>query len=334
MSGATPADVFVSYSSRDRERVVAIADRIAASGVSVWIDRRRIDGGANYGVEIVRGIKDCKVLMLMCSDASMRSRNVKQEIQVAWKYGRPYLPVLLEQTQFPEQLEYWLEGWQWVDAAASPGEEWLGEVLKALNGCGVRTGGSPETAASAKTPETAAPRVQRIQEGLEGLRAIAKMTDQIWPVASDRVQHRAATRGLGAPQDAVAHAHRLGSRVSLVIETDRDGHLLLLDQGPEGIVYCLCPSWFAPETYLKAGRHHLPQAGAKYESFVVSGRPGREHLLAILSDEPLGLEWITADPKTPARVLNADDVASLLSRLRTLPDDRWTALATYFDIVA
>lgn len=320
-------DVFVSYSSRDRERVLEIVERLSASGVSVWVDRQRIDGAANYGVEVVRGIKGCKVLMLMCSDASMRSRNVKQEIQVAWKYGRPYLPVLLEQTQFPEQLEYWLEGWQWIDAAASPSDGWLPEVLQALSACGVRTAGSPGTRVDAKA------RVQGIQEGLEGLRAIAKMTDQIWPVASDRVQQRASTRGLGAPQDAVAHAYRLGSRVSLVIETERDAHLLLLDEGPEGTVYCLCPSWFAPETYLKAGRNHLPQPGAKYESFVVSGKPGREHLLAILSDAPLGLEWITSDPKTPARVLTAGDVESLVSRLRTLDDDRWTALATYFDIV-
>jgi len=59
--------------------------------------------------EIVRGIKGCKVLLLMCSDAALRSRNVKQEIQLAWKYERPYLPLLLEPTSFPEQLEYWLE---------------------------------------------------------------------------------------------------------------------------------------------------------------------------------------------------------------------------------
>jgi hypothetical protein len=323
--------VFVSYSSRDTERVLEIADKLTAAGVSLWLDRKRIDGGANYGEEIVRGIQGCKVLMLMCSDASLRSRNVKQEIQVAWKYGRPYLPVLLDATHFPEQLEYWLEGWQWVDTCQAPEERWLPEILSALaNSIAPRHEPASRPAA---VPDAVAP-----GRGLEGLRAIARMTDQMWPLPTAEARRSSAargrTRGLGAPQEAAQHGQRLGSRVSLAIETDRDTHLLLLDEGPEGILYCLCPSWFAPDTRLAAGRNYLPQAGARYDSFVVSGKPGREHLLAILTDEPIGLDWVTGDPKIPARVLTAADVESLLSRLRTLEGDRWTALATYFDVLA
>jgi hypothetical protein len=322
------SDVFVSYSSRDAVRVVEIADKLAAAGVSLWLDRKRIDGGANYGEEIVRAIQGCTVLMLMCSDASLRSRNVKQEIQVAWKYERPYLPVLLDATHFPEQLEYWLEGWQWIDTCAVPEERWLPQILQALATATVshhETESRPGVAPDAVAPG----------RGLEGLRAVARMTDQMWPLPTEARSpaSRGATRGLGAPQEAAQHGHRLGSRVSLAIETDRDTQLLLLDEGPEGILYCLCPSWFAPDTRLCAGRNYLPQSGARYESFVVSGKPGREHLLAILTDEPLGLDWITCDSKIPARVLSAADVESLLSRLRALDGDRWTALATYFDVL-
>ena len=42
---------------------------------------------------------------------------------------------------------------------------------------------------------------------------------------------------------------------------------------------------------------------ARYDAFVVSGQSGREHLLAILTDEPLGLDWMPADPNVPAREL-------------------------------
>lgn len=66
----------------------------------------------------------------------------------------------------------------------------------------------------------------------------------------------------------------------LAIEAARAGHLLLLDEGPEGILYCLCPSHFAPDTRLSVGYCELPQAGSRYDSFVVTGQPGREHLLA------------------------------------------------------
>jgi hypothetical protein len=39
------------------------------------------------------------------------------------------------------------------------------------------------------------------------------------------------------------------------------------------------------------------------------------------------------DPRRePARVLDKNDISELLARLRCLDADRWTALATYFDI--
>jgi hypothetical protein len=332
-SGSPQAEVCVSYASQDRERVLRIADALEAAGARVWLDRNRIDGGTNYGPEIARGIKNCKVLMLICSDASMRSRNVRQEIQLAWKYERSYLPVLLEPISFPEQLEYWLEGWQWVEVMDAPPERWLPAVLRALSLAGVRC--HPGTGSANNAEAVAQP--ARPERGLQGLLSVASFTDQIWPVPADRVRRgtaRAATRGLGAPQEDVQHWHRLGSRVCLAIESDREGHLLLLDEGPEGIIYCLCPSWFAPDTRLRPGRTYLPQTGSQYDAFVVTGKPGREHLLAIISDEPLSLNWMPPDARIPSRVLTPADVDALLAGLRNLEGDRWVALSTYFDVVA
>lgn len=342
------ADVFISYSSSDRERVLDISSRLVAAGMSVWIDRNKIEGGRNYGSEIVQGIKNCKVLILMCSDAAMRSRNVKQEIQLAWKYERPYLPLLLEPTSFPEQIEYWLEGHQWIEVMANRPEEWLPQVLQALTSAGLRCSGKEDAAGqqgiqaglgASEEPrvDAPAPPVLQLERGLEGLRSIAKFTDQIWPVPTNRVGRggsQSASRGLGAPQEDVQHGHRLGSRLSLSIESDRAGYLMLLDEGPENIVYCLCPSWFAPDTRLREGRCYLPQAGSRYDSFVVSGEPGREHLLAVITDEPLGLDWLPPEPKTPARVLSQADINDLLGKLRNQEADRWTALSTYFDVIA
>lgn len=104
----------------------------------------------------------------------------------------------------------------------------------------------------------------------------------------------------------------MGSYVILAVASDRAGHLLLLDEGPEGIIYCLCPSHLASEKSLQPGCKLLPQRGARYGSFVVTGKPGREHLLAIVSDEPLGLEWLPDDSRSPARVLSRDEVSTLV----------------------
>jgi hypothetical protein len=137
----------------------------------------------------------------------------------------------------------------------------------------------------------------------------------------------------GLPPEPTRH-FRLGEWVALEIEIDRPSHLMLLDLGTSRAVYCLCPSQFAPETRLAAGKSYLPQEGSPWEAFHISGRAGRERLLAIITDEPLGLEWLPTDPKTPARVLSHAEINSLLERLRSLNRDRWTALSTYFDISA
>jgi hypothetical protein len=278
----------------------------------------------------------------MCSDASLRSKNVKQEIQLAWKYDRPYLPLLLEPTNFPEQLQYWLEGWQWIEVLDRPVTVWLPEVLTALASVDIqRAHMSVDTgyASMSSIPAQARPLVQpaTLPQGLQGLRVLAKFTDQLWPVPAEQVRRGTTpttSRGLGAPQDSVQHGYYLGSRVCLALELERAGHLLLLDEGPEGLIYCLCPSWFAPETAVPAHRLYLPQARSRYDAFVVSGRPGREHLLAIITDEPLGLEWLPRSPTIPARVLNQADIDMLLARLHDLGEDRWFALSTYFDVMA
>lgn len=360
------AEVFISYSRRDVAEVQRIARHLESTGVSVWVDTDEIEGGTNYGLKISRGIQDCKVLMLMCSNASMQSRNVKQEIQLAWRYERPYVPLLLESINFPEQIEYWLEGWQWIEVLGASPEKWLPKVVQSLGHLGVghsnghearKPGESPHShqasawetgqprepspnSADTQSPvdTTSASNIVRPGGGIAGLREIAKFTDRIWPLPASKVPKGVPAsetfRGLGAPQEHVRHANRIGSEICLAIETNREGYLTLLDEGPEGLTYCLCPSWFAPASFMTKGRHYLPQPDSVYDAFEISGSPGREQLLAIISDQPLGLNWMPADPNTPARVLDNSDIESLLSKLRGTDPSGWIALATYFDIVS
>ena len=74
--------------------------------------------------------------------------------------------------------------------------------------------------------------------------------------------------------------------------------------------------------------------GARYGAFMVSAQPGRVYLLAILTDEPLGLDGMPNEPKVPARLHSTADIDTLLARLRDLEGGRWTALSTYFDVMA
>jgi hypothetical protein len=93
--------VFISYASKDQAKIVALAKALEVRGVTVWRDQNQILGGENYGPKIVKAIRDAKSVVVCCSDAAMRSKNVKQEIQLAWRYDIPCLPVLLEQVAYP-----------------------------------------------------------------------------------------------------------------------------------------------------------------------------------------------------------------------------------------
>ena len=129
--------IFVSYASVDRERVTPVVAALQRAGIAVWLDQHSIAGGENYAREIAEGIEHAAALVLMCSAASMASRNVRQEVGLAWKYERPYLPLLLEAVVIPKEIEYFLEMAQWIEVRDRPERDWLPDVLAALAPMGV-----------------------------------------------------------------------------------------------------------------------------------------------------------------------------------------------------
>ena len=96
------------------------------------LDQTDLTGDLGNGLEIVKGIKNASALILMCSEVSLASRDVKQEIQLAWKHDTPILPLMLEQMLFPDDVSYWLEGAQWIEVLDKPGSEWFDGFRRAL----------------------------------------------------------------------------------------------------------------------------------------------------------------------------------------------------------
>src|SRR5439155_9518016 len=116
--------VFLSYTTPNRVRVLALADRLEATGIRVWVDRREIVGGSSWDTSIVHAIANCTVFALTCSPASLASPNVQQEVRLAWEEQRPILPLLLEVVTIPADLRYPLAGRQWVEVLDRPEAAW------------------------------------------------------------------------------------------------------------------------------------------------------------------------------------------------------------------
>ena len=98
----------------------------------VWIDRRGLSGGDVWAAEITVAIRSCAALAVLCTPSSVASRNVRQELQLAWDLDRPILPVILEPVEFSDAMSYFLQGRQWIDASGRPDSEWLQELEAAV----------------------------------------------------------------------------------------------------------------------------------------------------------------------------------------------------------
>jgi hypothetical protein len=59
------AAVFVSYSRDDEDRVFAVAAKLRAFGVSLWIDQGALDAASLWSEQIVNALDSAKVLLLM-----------------------------------------------------------------------------------------------------------------------------------------------------------------------------------------------------------------------------------------------------------------------------
>jgi hypothetical protein len=111
--------IFVSYARRDSNRVYPIVDILNAANFDVWIDKDNIPIGEQWPEQIVQGIKSAEVYLIFISSASLESKNVINELTLAYeekiKRGLLIIPVVLEPTDFTDQTRFQLTGIEWVD---------------------------------------------------------------------------------------------------------------------------------------------------------------------------------------------------------------------------
>jgi TolB-like protein/Tfp pilus assembly protein PilF len=131
------AEVFLSYSREDKARVLELAGRLKAAGVSLWIDQGSIDGAALWGESIVRALEGAKVLLLAVSPAAVNSHNVAKEVMLASERKGRILPVHLEPTTIPLALKYPLAGIQHIELYDGDPDEKIEAVLRSLTALGV-----------------------------------------------------------------------------------------------------------------------------------------------------------------------------------------------------
>jgi hypothetical protein len=79
MSKTFAYDVFLSYSSRDKKTVHALAERLKKDGLRVWLDAWMIQPGDSIPLKIQHGLEQSRVLLMCMSQAYFGSEWGKLE---------------------------------------------------------------------------------------------------------------------------------------------------------------------------------------------------------------------------------------------------------------
>ena len=165
------SDVFISYSRRDKEHALSLAERLRASGCSIWIDTQGIEAATSWSREIVTAIDTCKAVLLLLSESSVASHNVVKEVSLASEARKTIIPVDLEHVELTADLRYQLAGLQRVKYADFDG------ILRGLDRIGALAG---TTTAPPKPAAPVAPKDDRVSLAVLPFEDLSAGKDNEW----------------------------------------------------------------------------------------------------------------------------------------------------------
>ena len=137
------AEVFISYSSLDRDRVMPAVESLRGNGITVWVDEGNIHAADLWSEQIVQAIADCRVMVVMLSQNSTDSHNVVKEVMLASEQKKALLPVYLEPADIPAKLQYQLAGIQHLELYGENEQQVLEDLANGLAKRGISRDGEP-----------------------------------------------------------------------------------------------------------------------------------------------------------------------------------------------
>lgn len=142
-------EYFLSYSRRDEEIALLVANDLIAAGVSVWVDQYDIRASQHWDSEIEAAVRRCGGMLVILSPRSTQSSNVADEVAFALDAGKCVIPFLIEKCAMPLRMTRL----QLIDATTDYDRalrKCLDEIARAS--CAWQPGAKAETPPSAPDP--------------------------------------------------------------------------------------------------------------------------------------------------------------------------------------
>ncbi|MEW6572774.1 MAG: tetratricopeptide repeat protein [Bacillota bacterium] len=125
-------DVFISYSSQDKQVADAVCATLESKRIRCWIAPRDVLPGTLYADTIIEAINNCRILVLVLSTKSNYSPQVTREVERAVNKGIPILPFRIEDVHLSKSLEYFVSPHHWLDALTPPLEKHLKSLAEVV----------------------------------------------------------------------------------------------------------------------------------------------------------------------------------------------------------
>ena len=103
-------DAFICYSRQDLPHIRQIASRLEENSIRCFTDYNSIGLGENFVKVIQKNLVECKVILFFISENTIQKFTVNSwlyhEIKYALSIGKTIIPIRLDKTPFPEQLQF------------------------------------------------------------------------------------------------------------------------------------------------------------------------------------------------------------------------------------
>jgi hypothetical protein len=106
--------VFISHASEDHAIAQAVCEAIEGRGVPCWIAPRDITPGKEYAEALYDAIGECTSLVLVFSQYSNRSPQVRREVERAARDGDPIIPFRIDDTVPSGSLQFNVGSLEWL----------------------------------------------------------------------------------------------------------------------------------------------------------------------------------------------------------------------------
>lgn len=123
-------EVFISYSSKNGDVANQVVAHLEQHGIRCWIAPRNVTPGKEWVPAIQEALREAKVFVLIYTAESNASRQVMNEVALAFNAEKITVPLCLTNEEMNDELKYYLTRVHWLNAVSTPMEESLNELLK------------------------------------------------------------------------------------------------------------------------------------------------------------------------------------------------------------